>query len=99
LRRQQLRIRRFLQERLNAQKPKGCSSTSWPRPGLTPNDFFFGYLKEKLHGISFTTSDDLPFAIWHIFSEIPEMVLKNVLTNWIARLSCVREKRGESYSK
>jgi hypothetical protein len=49
---------------------------------LAPKDFFlFGFLKEKLGGTSFMTSDDLIFATRQIFSEIPEIVLKNVFTN------------------
>jgi hypothetical protein len=47
--------------------------------GPAPTDFFlFGYLKEKLRGTSFITSDDRIFAIRQIFSEIPELVLKSV---------------------
>jgi hypothetical protein len=69
-------------------------------PGRAPSNFFlFSYMKEKLRGTSFTARDDLIFAIWHIFSEIPEMVLKNVFTNWITRLSWVKTKSGKYYTK
>jgi hypothetical protein len=51
-------------------------------PDLAPKDFFlFGFLKEKLGGTSFTTSDDPIFVTRQIFSEIPEIGLKNVLIN------------------
>jgi hypothetical protein len=70
------------------------------RQDLAPSDFFlFGYLKEKLCGTSFTMSDDLIFAIRQIFSEIPEIVLKNVFTNWITKLSWVMKKCVEYYTK
>jgi hypothetical protein len=47
-------------------------------PDLALSDFFlFGYRKEKLCGTSITPNNDLIFGIRQIFSEIPEMVLKN----------------------
>jgi hypothetical protein len=61
--------------------------------------FLFGYLKEKTGGISFTTSDDLIFATGHNFSEILEIGLKNVLTNWITRVPSAIKKGGEYYTK
>jgi hypothetical protein len=70
------------------------------RPDPAPSDFVaFDYLKEKLSGTSFTQSDDLVFAIRQIFSEIPEMALKNVFTNWITRLSWVITKGDKYYTK
>jgi hypothetical protein len=55
-------------------------SSSGPDPA--PNDFFFfRYLKEKLRRTLLTPSNDRSFAIQQIFSEIPEMILKNMLTN------------------
>jgi transposase len=69
-------------------------------PDRAPSDFvLFGYLKEKLRGTSFTTSNDLIFAIGQLFSEIPEIELKNVFTNWITRLSWVMRKGGEYDTK
>jgi transposase len=69
-------------------------------PDRAPSDFFlFGYMKEKLRGTLFTARDDLIFARQHIFSEIPEMILKNVFTNWITRLSWVMMKSGKYYTK
>jgi hypothetical protein len=51
-------------------------------PDPAPNSFFlFGYLKEKLRGTLFASSDDVIFARLQIFSEIPEMGLKNVFTD------------------
>jgi hypothetical protein len=69
-------------------------------PDVTPNDFFlFRYLKDKLRGTLFTRSDDLIFAMTQLFSEIPEIVLKNVFTDRITRLSWVMKKDGEYYTK
>jgi hypothetical protein len=65
-------------------------------PDQRPSDFFlFRYLKEKLRGTSFTTSDDLIFGMRQVFSEIPEMALKNVFINWITTLSRVMKKGSE----
>jgi hypothetical protein len=80
--------RNFLQKWLNPQKPRSAESTFQPTPDLAASDFFpFVYLEEKLRGTSFTTSDDLIFAIRQIFCGILEIVLKNVFTNWTRRLS------------
>jgi hypothetical protein len=69
-------------------------------PDLAPSDFFlFVYLKEKLRRTPFALSRDPIFAIRQIGSEIPEMALKIVFTNWITRLSWVIMKRGESSTK
>jgi hypothetical protein len=58
------------------------------RPDLAVTDFVvFGYLKGKLRGTSFMTNNYLILAIGPIFSEIPEMVLKKMFTNWITKLS------------
>jgi hypothetical protein len=57
--------------------------------------FLFGYLKEKLCETSSTPNDDRICAISPFFSEILEIVLKNVLTSWITRLSRVMKKDGE----
>jgi hypothetical protein len=63
------------------------------------NFFLFGYLNKKIRGTSLTPSDDRFFAIRQIFSEIPEIGLKNVPTNWITRLSWVMKKGGEYCTK
>jgi hypothetical protein len=69
-------------------------------PASVPNGFFcFRSLKEKFRGTSFTKGDDLIFVVRQIFSDIPEMALKNVFTNWITRLSWRTKKDGEYYSK
>jgi hypothetical protein len=66
-------------------------------PDRAPSDFFlFGYMKEKLLGTSLTTSDDLIFARGQIFSEIPEIVLKNAVPNSIMRVPWVMKKGGQS---
>jgi hypothetical protein len=78
--------------RLSSEKIESTKAQRVPHPyyhpDRAPSDFFlFGYMKEKLRRTSFIVRDDLIFAIRHIFSEIREMVLKNVFTNWITRLS------------
>jgi hypothetical protein len=92
----QLTCRDFLQNGLNAQKPKDCHthaiaqfkpSTKW----LLPLSFSEG----KLRGTSFTASGDLNFAIRQISSEILQMVLKNVFTNWITTLYWMMKQVGE----
>jgi hypothetical protein len=79
-----------------SRKSRKSAAPIWsPRHDLAPSDsFFFVYLKEKLCGTSFTTNDDLIFAIRQIFSESPEMEVKNVLPNWITRLSWMKKKGG-----
>jgi hypothetical protein len=90
--------------RLSSEKIESAKAQRVPHlrynPDRAPSNFFlFGYMKEKLRGTSFTARDDLIFAIRYIFSEIPEMVLKNVFTNWITRLSWVMTKSGKYYTK
>jgi hypothetical protein len=89
--------------RLSSGKTQSANAQRVPHPrynpDLAPSDFFrFGYLKEKLSETSFTMSDD-PIVARREISEIPERVLKHVLTNWIMRLSCVITKGGEYHTK
>jgi histone-lysine N-methyltransferase SETMAR len=86
--------------RLSSEKIESTNPQRMPHPPYgpdrVPSDFFlFSYLRETLRRRSFSTSDDLIFAIRPIFSEIPEMGLKDVLTNWIAPLAWVMKKSGE----
>jgi hypothetical protein len=96
----QLTIRDFLQKRLNPQKCKECRihllaqtrpSTKWLLP--------LWLSERKLRETSFTPSNDLIFAIWQIFSEISEMIHRDVFTNWMTRMSWVMKKGGEYYTK
>jgi hypothetical protein len=65
-----------------------------------PSDFFpFRYLKEKHRDTSSSMSDDRIFALQSDVSEIPEIVLKNVFTNWITRLTWTIEKRSEDCTR
>jgi hypothetical protein len=91
----ELTIRDFLQKRSNPQKPKECRIYLRVHTRCSAKWFLSLWLSRTLCGASFTTSNDQIFAIQQAFSEIPEMVLKNVFTNWIMRLSCVIEKGGE----
>jgi hypothetical protein len=82
-----LPIRDHLQKRLNLQQTKDYPHP-FHDPDPTPSGFFlFDFLKENFRRTFFTMSDDLIFVIRQIFSEIPEMALEHVLTNWITRLS------------
>jgi hypothetical protein len=55
-------------------------------PGGAPSDFrLFGSLKQKFLAISLTCINDFTFAMWQNFSEIPEIILKNVFKNRIRR--------------
>jgi hypothetical protein len=63
-----------LNSRLSSEKIESAKAQRWPHPPYgsdpAPSDFFlFGYLKEKLCGTSFTTSEDQIFAIWPFFLE------------------------------
>jgi hypothetical protein len=45
-------------------------------PDPATSDFFvFGYVKKNLCGTLSTTSDDLIFVIWQIFSKIPQIIV------------------------
>jgi hypothetical protein len=89
-----------LNSRHSSEKIESAKAQSVPHslhgPDAAPNDFFFfAYLKEKLRKPSFTTCDDLIFAIWQILSEIPDMALKNLIPNWVTRSSWLMKKSGE----
>jgi hypothetical protein len=76
--------------------PKSAASVLSPRPDRARSDFFlFSYLKEKLHGISLTTGGGLSLEAEPIFSEIPEMVLKNVFINWTTKLTWITKNGGK----
>jgi transposase len=65
-------------------------------PDLAHCDFFlFGYIKEKLRGQSFDTSDELLTAITGICESIQKVTLEKVFCEWQARLArCVRDNGG-----
>jgi hypothetical protein len=96
----QLTIPRFLHKRLNPQNPKSSASSLGPRRELARSDFFlFGYLKEKFCRASFSTSGAFAFPTWRMVSEIPEMGVTNVFTNWITRLFWMMKKDGKYAAK
>jgi len=67
-------------------------------PDLSPCDFFlFGALKEKLAGMSFSSSEDLVSKIREIFSDFSKETLQLVYMNWSKRLKWVIEHGGEYY--
>jgi hypothetical protein len=87
--------------RLSSEKIESAKAQRVPHlhynPDRAPSDFFlFGDMKEKLIGTSLTTSDDLTFARRKIFSEILEMILKNVVPNSIMGVPWVMKKSGQS---
>jgi histone-lysine N-methyltransferase SETMAR len=56
-------------------------------PDLAPCDFFlFGYIKGKLSGASFSTTDELANAIREVILGIPGDMILRVFQEWMARL-------------
>jgi histone-lysine N-methyltransferase SETMAR len=67
-------------------------------PDLAPSDFFlFGYIKEKMSGVSSISEQDVIDRIKGIFNEIPKEVLISVYIEWIHRLKWVIKNGGEYY--
>lgn len=67
-------------------------------PDLAPSDFFlFGYMKEKLEGAKFDSADELIEAIYSIFEEIPQEVLKSVFIELEERLKKCIEANGDYF--
>jgi histone-lysine N-methyltransferase SETMAR len=65
-------------------------------PDLAPCDFFlFGYLKEKLKGMTFESERELVFEIERILKKIPAPMWKSVFANWMDRLRNCVDSGGE----
>lgn len=65
-------------------------------PDLAPSDYFlFGYLKEKLAGLSFTSPEELFDAITEILHEIPSDIMNKVFESWIKRCDEIINNNGE----
>ena len=69
-------------------------------PGLAPSDFFlFGYLKERIRGMDFSTSAELLGTLREIVGTIDRNILAKTFTEWKERLATVIENHGEYYRK
>jgi transposase len=65
-------------------------------PDIAPCDFYlFGYLKEKLHGRTFFSDDEVISAVERVLKEIPIEVLCSVMEDWTRRLNQVIELAGD----
>ena len=80
----------------------GLSVPSHPpySPDVAPSDFFlFGYLKDRIRGNSFMTTDELVSRITSLISEIPRLTLEKVFQEWKDRLSKVIQTQGTYITK
>jgi len=67
-------------------------------PDIAPSDFFlFGYLKHRLSGQNFESSERLVLAIQELISEIPRSMLMRVFEEWKIRLERVVAIGGDYY--
>jgi transposase len=69
-------------------------------PDLAPSDFFlFGYLKTKIIGLKFNSSEALLYWIKDEFQRIPSEVLEGVFESWIIRIQKCLEYKGDYFLK
>jgi hypothetical protein len=67
-------------------------------PDLAQSDFFlFGYLKEKILGIEFESSEALFGWINPEFERIPRETLEEVFECWVVRVEKCIEYQGDSF--
>lgn len=65
-------------------------------PDLAPCDYFlFGYIKEKLIGLTFNEPTELLDEVMKIINEIPPNIMNNVFDSWITRCDDVINSDGE----
>jgi hypothetical protein len=93
---------RLFQKRLNPHKPTECRIHLLPQTKhqVTSSPLVIWKKNPARHPSLRATSGGRRsfFAIWQMFSEISEMALNNMLTNWITRLSWAMKKGGECYT-
>jgi transposase len=64
-------------------------------PDLSPSDFlFFGMLKGRMSGTSYSSPDELISAISELIVSFPKDHLVSVYKNWMKRLNWVIKHRG-----
>ena len=67
-------------------------------PDIAPCDFFlFGYIKNKLKGNVFNTSNELKVAIEKVVMGISTNTIQNVFLEWKIRLDTVINNGGEYF--
>ena len=65
-------------------------------PDLSPCDYvLFGYIKEKLIGLTFDEPTELLDEVMKIINEIPLNIMNNVFDSWITRCDDVINSDGE----
>jgi hypothetical protein len=86
----------FFKQDWNPAKRKECEIHFLAQTKPTTKWLFsLWFCEEKLCETSSTVSDDLMIAIRQISSEILQMILKNVFTNWIMRWSSAMKNVSE----
>jgi hypothetical protein len=69
-------------------------------PDLSRGDFFFfGMLKERMSGTSYSSRDEPISAISELIASLPKDQLVSICKNWIKRLNWVIKHREEYYHK
>jgi hypothetical protein len=69
-------------------------------PDISPSDFFlFGFLKEHLRGMIFSTVADLQFAVDDFIRNIPSEMLQRVFKHWMSRCEAIIATGGEFFRK
>jgi transposase len=63
-------------------------------PDLSPSDFFFGMLLERISGTSYSSPDELISAISELIASLPKDQLATLYKNWMKRLNWVIKHRG-----
>jgi histone-lysine N-methyltransferase SETMAR len=67
-------------------------------PDLASSDFFlFGYVKHRLQGIIFPSSEELLAGIRGVLGEIPLKTLAHVFEHWMERLEWFSHRNGGYY--
>lgn len=71
---------------------------NWPTksPDLSPIEQVWGYIKQRLQGVKFTSVDQLFNAIEAEWNSIPDQILHNFYSSFIARCAICSQNNGES---
>jgi transposase len=65
-------------------------------PDIAPSDYFlFAYLKQRLQGSSYDSSDELFSAITNLMENLEKLLLRRVVDEWISRFHLVVQSGGE----
>ena len=84
-----------VQEKIDELKMKRIIQPPYS-PDISPCDFWlFGFIKEKLKGNSFESSDEVLLKINEIIKKIDKKTIYSVFYEWISRLENVIENKGD----